>query len=137
MGLRIKMLFLLLVLVLPQIAHAGADQILASEVFREGINSYQLSQYKRALSKFELAMFISPDFTPAKSRKESLQKELDELIQMKYIRGLQNFQALNYGEAIEEWRSIVPIIDKNSEEVALRIKDNIELAQYKLKEGKP
>lgn len=120
---------------------AAADETLSSSrllsriLYNEGWETYQVSQLKPSIAKWELALELWPSNSAARVKLDTAKKELKEIVESGYARGLASFQSLHYARAIREWEAVLAILSGDRGEQYNKIVSNINEAKNKLKEG--
>lgn len=113
----------------------SSSRLLSRLLYNEGWETYQVSQLSSSIAKWELALELWPSNSAARVKLDTAKKELKELVESAYARGLASFQSLHYARAIMEWEVVLAILGGAQGEQYNKTISNINEAKNKLKEG--
>lgn len=113
----------------------SSSRLLSRILYNEGWETYQVSQLVPSIAKWELALELWPLNSAARVKLDTAKKEIKELVESGYARGLANFQSLHYARAIREWETVLAILGGDHGEQYNKIVSNINEAKNRLKEG--
>jgi len=113
---------------------ASSFKLLSRILYNEGWETYQVSQLSPSIAKWELALELWPSNSAARVKLDTAKKDLKDIVESGYARGLASFQSLHYARAIREWEAVLAILGGAQGEQYNKIILNINEAKSRLKE---
>jgi tetratricopeptide (TPR) repeat protein len=114
---------------------AASSRLLSRVLYNEGWEAYQVRRLAPSIAKWELTLELWPSNSAARVKLDAARKELKDIVESGYARGLVSFQSLHYARAIREWEAVLAVLGGAKGEQYNKIISNINEARVKLKEG--